>query len=180
MKNTLLLIPVVALLAACGSTDPYSKRADAERERQEKYVERVIDKAPKWMVEVPTSKSAVYSAGTGSANDYSMAFKIARQDAYDKICMTAGGTASQRMKTYKTESATLSESVSRSSCKEVDITGVEVAEKKIITEGTKYRAYVLLALPTGDANVLRRAKENQKLQELAAKRSTDAFKELDN
>ena len=179
MKNTLLLIPVVALLAACGSTDPYSKRADAERERQERYVERTIDKAPKWMLEVPTSKSAVYSAGTGSANDFSMAFKIARQDAYDKICMTAGGTASQRMKTYKTESATLSESVSRSSCKEVDITGVEVAEKKIITEGTKYRAYVLLALPTGDANVLRRAKENQKVQELAAKRSTEAFKELE-
>jgi hypothetical protein len=131
------------------------------------------------MLEVPTSKSAVYSAGTGSASDYSMAFKIARQDAYDKICMTAGGTASQRMKTYKTESTTLSESVSRSSCKEVDITGVEVSEKKIITEGAKYRAYVLLALPTGDANILRRAKENQKVQELAAKRSTEAFKELD-
>ena len=93
--------------------------------------------------------------------------------------MTAGGTASQRTKTYKTESATLSESVSRSSCKEVDITGVEVTEKKIITEGNKYRAYVVLALPTGDANVLRRAKENQRVQELAAKRSTEAFKELE-
>jgi hypothetical protein len=186
MKKFLLLVPIAAILTACGTTDPYAKRADAERERQERYVERVIDKSPKWMTEIPISNSAVYAAGTSASGDYSMALQKAKADAYGKICMAAGGTASQRTKIYKADSATASSEVSemvlRTSCKEVDLTGVEVAKDgvKMIQEGNRYRAYVLVVLPTGDANILRKAKEQAKLQEQIAKRAPDAFKELDN
>jgi hypothetical protein len=186
MKRSLLLLPIVAILAACGTTDPYGKRAEQERERQEKYVERVIDKSPKWMTEIPISNSAVYAAGTSASGDYSMAMMKAKADAYGKICMTAGGTASQRTKIYKADTANasseLSEMVLRTSCKEVDLTGVEVAKDgiKVIPEGTRFRAYVLVVLPTGDANILRRAKEQARLQEQVAKRAPEAFKELDN
>lgn len=183
MKKFLMIVPLVAMLAACGTTDPYAKRADNERARQEKYVERTIDQAPKWMIQTPTSNSAVYAAGTSASGDYSMAFQKAKADAYGKICMTAGGTASQRTKVYKADTAQtsseLSEMVLRTSCKEVDLTGVEIAERKIIPEGTRFRAYVLVALPTGDANILKRAKEQQKINELAAQRAPEAFKELD-
>ena len=183
MKKTLLLLPIVAVLAACGTTDPYGKRAEQERARQEKYVTRTIDQAPDWMIKVPTSASAIYSSGTSSSGDYSMAVHKAKADAYAKICMSAGGTASQRTKIYKADSATtsseLSEMVIRTQCKDVDITGVETADKKIISEGNRYRAYVLIVLPTGDANVLKRAKEQQKLNEEAVKRAPEAFKELD-
>ena len=183
MKKFLMIVPIVVMLTACGTTDPYGKRADMERERQAKQVERVIDKAPDWMIKVPTSTSAVYSAGTARSNDYSMAVHKAKAEAYGKICMTAGGTASQRTKIYKADNTTstseVSEMMIRTSCKEVDITGVETADKKIIPEGNYYRAYVLIALPTGDANVLKKSKEQQKLNELAAKRAPEAFKELD-
>lgn len=184
MKKSLILIPLVALLAACGTTkDAYERRADAERDRQERQVARVIDKAPDWMIKVPISNSAVYSSGTSSSGDYSMAVHKAKTDAYAKICMTAGGTASQRTKVYKADTAQssseLSEMVIRTSCKEVDITGVEVSDKKIIQEGNRFRAYVLIVLPTGDANVLKKAKEQQRLDELAAQRAPEAFKELD-
>lgn len=184
MMKTILLIPVIAILAACGTTDQYGKRADMERERQEKYVERVIDKAPKWMLETPISNSAVFAAGTSASGDYSFALQKAKADAYGKICMAAGGTASQRTKVYKADTATasseMSEMVLRTSCKEVDLTGVEVKEKKMIQEGSRYRAYVLVALPTGDANILRKAKEQRKIEELTARRAPEAFKELDN
>lgn len=183
MKKTLLLLPVIAMLAACGTTDPYGKRAEQERARQEKYVERTIDKAPDWMVKVPTSSSAIYSSGTSSSGDYSMAVHKAKADAYAKICMSAGGTASQRTKIYKADTATtsseLSEMVIRTQCKEIDITGVETADKKIISEGNRYRAYVLIVLPTGDANILKRAKEQKQLDEATVKRAPEAFKELD-
>lgn len=183
MKKILTLLPVIAILAACGTTDPYGKRAEQERERQERYVERSIDKAPKWMFELPKSSSAVYSNGTNTSASWEMALHKAKADAYGKICMTAGGTTSQQTKIYRADqgksSSEVSEMVIRASCKEVDITGVEVAEKKIMQEGTQYRAYVLIALPTGDANVLKRAKDQQKLNELAAQRSVEAFKELD-
>ena len=179
------MLPVLVLLTACGTTrDAYEKRADAERERQEKYVTRTIDQAPKWMFETPISNSAVFASGTSASGDFSMALHKAKADAYGKICMSASGTASQRTKIYKADTAQasseMSEMVLRTSCKEVDLTGVEVKDKKIIQEGNRYRAYVLVALPTGDANILRKAKEQAKLNEQVAKRSTEAFKELDN
>ena len=184
MKKILLLVPVIAVLAACGTTDPYQKRADNERERQERYVERSIDKAPKWMFEPPLSNSAVYEAGTAVSADFSMADHKAKADAYGKICMAAGGTASQRTKIYRTDSdkasTEFSEMAMRTSCKEVDLTGVEVKEIKRVSEGTRYRVYVLVALPTGDANILRKAKEEAKQRQVAAGRQEQAFKELDN
>ena len=184
MKKILLLVPVVAILAACGTTDPYQKRADNERERQERYVERSIDQAPKWMFEPPLSNSAVYEAGTAVSADFSMADTKAKADAYGKICMAAGGTASQRTKIYKTDSdkasTEFSEMAMRTSCREVDLTGVEVKEIKRVSEGTRYRVYVLVALPTGDANILRKAKEEAKQRQFAAGRQEQAFKELDN
>ena len=179
MKKTLLLIPIVAMLAACGTTDRHAKIAEDVRERETRSREMVLDKAPDWMIKLPESKNAVYSSGTASAKNYEMALKIASQHAKDKICMTAGGTVSTRMKTYNTESVTLSESVSRSSCKEVDTTGAYVEKQKIINTQFGYQAYVLVALPTGDANILKRAKEQQKLQELALKKFQEEDKKLD-
>jgi len=183
MKKTLLLIPVVAILAACGTTDPYQKRADNERERQERHVEKAIDKAPKWMTEVPISNSAIYEAGSAVSADFSIADIKAKADAYGKICMAAGGTASQRTKIYRADteraSTELSEMALRTSCDRVDLTGVEIKEIKRVAEGTRFRVYVLVALPTGDANILRKAKEQAKLNEQMARRAPEAFKELD-
>jgi hypothetical protein len=184
MKKTLLLIPIVAVLAACGTTDPYQKRADNERERQERYVEKAIDQAPKWMTQPPLSNSAVYEAGSAVSADFSMADIKAKADAYGKICMAAGGTVSQRTKIYRTDSerasTEMSEMAMRTSCSTVDLTGVEVKEIKRVAEGTRFRVYVLVALPTGDANILRRAKEEAKERQVAAGRRDQAFKELDN
>ena len=184
MKKIFILLPIVAALTACGTTDVYQKRSDNERQYKERQVERAIDQAPKWMTVVPVSNSAVYASGTSASGDFSMAFIKAKADAYGKICMAAGGTASQRTKIYKADSAEtsteLSEMVLRTSCKEVDLTGVEVTEKKIVSQGNQFRAYVLVALPTGDANVLKKAKEQAKLQEQVARRAPEAFKELDN
>ena len=53
MKKLVLVSAIAVLLTACGTTDPYQKRLDAERERQEKYVERSLDKAPDWMTKLP-------------------------------------------------------------------------------------------------------------------------------
>lgn len=183
MKKSLVLIPIIAVLSACSTSDPYQRRADAERGRQEKYVERTIDKAPKWMTELPKSTNAVFENGTAVSSDFSMADSKAKAMAFGKICMAAGGTASQQTKIYRTDSENasteLSELAIRSSCNSVDLTGVEIREIKRIQEGPRYRTYVLVALPTGDANILRRAKESQRQREIAAGRAPEAFKELE-
>jgi hypothetical protein len=183
MKKILLLVPVIAVLAACGTTDPYQKRADNERERQERYVEKAISQAPKWMIEPPISNSAVYEGGSAVSADFSMADIKAKADAYGKICMMAGGTASQQTKIYRTDSEAtsteMSEMALKTSCKSVDLTGVEIKEIKRVAEGTRFRVYVLVALPTGDANILRKAKDANRQREIAAARAPEAFKELD-
>jgi hypothetical protein len=62
----------------------------------------------------------------------------------------------------------------------VDLTGVETKEVKRLAEGSRYRSYVLVALPTGDANAFQKRKDALKLEKRASLRSADAFKELEN
>jgi hypothetical protein len=76
-------------------------------------------------------------------------------------------------------STEISELAIKSMCPSVDITGVEIKEVKRISEGGRFRTYVLVALPTGDANQLQKRKDQLKLKDRAEQRSNDAFKEMD-
>jgi hypothetical protein len=184
MKKTLLLIPIVAMLAACGSTDPYTKRANMERERQVVSQERILDKTPDWYNKLPVSSSAVYESGFASSFNMSDADMYAKTDAYGKLCMAAGGKTSQQTKVYSSEGENsrtqINERVTKSFCPNVDLTGVEQSQiKRVITPNGKFNTYVLIVLPTGDANILRKAKEAHAEREVALKRAPEAFKELD-
>jgi hypothetical protein len=201
MKKTLVLLPVVAILAACGSTQPpqavtnngnvivgmtqdqYERRADAERMRKSFDVEKSINQAPDWMSHLPNSNNAVFENGTAVSADWSMADHKAKAIAYGKICMAAGGTASQNTKIYNRDtekgSQEYSEMAMKTACKQVDLTGVEVKEIKHVAEGNRFRTYVLVALPTGDANVLKRAKREEQENLSTEDRANKAFKELD-
>ena len=183
MKNIAFILPIVALLTACGTTDTYQKRADAERERQEKYAERSLDKAPKWMTDLPKSTAAVYANGTSVSADMAMADEKAKVIAFGKICTAAGGEVDKQSRVFRQDvgdtSTENSEMAIRSMCRKVDVTGAEVVEIKRIAEGPRFRSYVLVALPMGDANILRREKVDEKIRQGTAGRATEAFRELD-
>jgi hypothetical protein len=183
MKKVLAILPLVALVA-CGSTkDPYEQRAAEAEAKREAQVERALSKAPEWMAKVPTSPNAVYANGTAVSSDFSMADYKSKLFAYGKICMAAGGTVSQQARTFMQDTNAAgvenSELAIKSMCPGVDITGVEIKEIKRIAEGSRYRTYVLVALPMGDANALQKRKDTIRAQERAEKRSNEAFKELD-
>ncbi len=183
MKKSLVLLPLVAALAACSTTDPYEKRADAERTRGEAHVERAISQAPKWMTELPKSQSAVYQNGTAVSPDMGMSTNKAKTMALGKVCMAAGGRVDQQSKIYRTDSENASTEFSelaiKSFCPGVDITGIEVVETKIIAEGARFRTYVLVALPTGEANQLQARKDRMRQERIAEGRSREAFREMD-
>lgn len=185
MNKLLTIVPIVAILSACGTTDPYAKRADVERERHMQSQERILDKTPKWFNEVPISSSAVYEVGFGSSFNMTNADAYAKNDAYGKLCMTAGGKTNQMTKTYSSEgensTTTLNERAIKSFCPSIDLTGVEQKEiKRVVTANGKFNTYVLVVLPTGDANILKKARAAQAERELAMKRAPGAFKEMDN
>ena len=183
MKKSLLVLPLVAALAACSTTDTFEKRAETERTRNEALVERAIDKAPKWMTELPKSTSAVYQNGTAVSTDMGMSTNKAKTMAFGKICMAAGGRVNQQSKIYRSDSETagteFSELAIKSFCPNVDITGVEVVETKMIAEGNRFRTYVLVALPTGEANQLQVRKDRLTQERRAEIRSREAFREME-
>lgn len=187
MKNIILLAPIVAILAACSSSpkDPYERRAYEDEQRKEKAAEQAIDKAPKWMTNLPVSKSAVYQNGTAVSPDYSMAVTKAKTVAFGKICMSAGGRVNQQSKIYRADSENASTEFSelaiKTYCPGVDISGVEVAAEgiKVISENGRFRAYVLIALPIGEANGIQKVTDARNQRRLAETRSRESFKELD-
>jgi hypothetical protein len=185
MKQLLVLAPIVAILAACSSApkDTYERRAYDERERQEKLADRAIDKAPKWMMELPQSKSAIYQNGSATSYDMSMSLNKAKTIAFGKICMSAGGRVDQQSKLYRLDSANAStensELAIKSFCPNVDISGVEMVETKMISEGGQFRSYVLIVLPTGDANAIQKFRAEQDQRRVAESRSREAFKEME-
>jgi hypothetical protein len=179
-----ILIPIVAALTACGTTsyNSFDKRADADRERQEKYVNRSLDAAPKWMTEVPESKSAIFAAGSAVSGDLSMADEKAKLIALGKICTTSGGTVDKRSKVYRVDtdksSSERSELAIQSACRRIDVTGVQIMDIKRISEGNRYRSYILVALPLGDTNVLRSEKDQRELEKSTKQNSDRIFNDM--
>ena len=67
----------------------------------------------------------------------------------------------------------------RSMCRTVDVTGAEVVEVKRLAEGSRFRSYVLVALPTGTANPIQQRRDQNRAQRTAQAQSDAAFRELD-
>ena len=194
MKKVFAILPLIALVA-CSSTktpvsnapvlptETYDNRAAVNQIDREAQVNKSIVQAPEWMARLPVSNNAVYANGSAVSTDMSMADYKAKLFAFGKICMAAGGKVDQQSKIFMQDTAVASTEVSelaiRSMCPSVDITGTEIREVKRISEGGRFRTYVLLALPTGDANALQKRKDQLKLNEGATQRGTEAFKELD-
>ena len=197
MKKVFAILPLIALVA-CSSTKPapapvstaptlptetYDNRAAVNQIDREAQVNKSIVQAPEWMSKLPVSNNAVYANGSAVSTDMSMADYKAKLFAYGKICMAAGGRVDQQSKIFMQDTAVASTEISelaiRSMCPSVDITGTEIREVKRIAEGGRFRTYVLLALPTGDANALQKRKDQLKLNEGAVQRGKEAFKELD-
>lgn len=178
-------LALVASLAACSSApkDSYERRVYDEQKQQEKAAERSVDQAPKWMSELPESKNAVFANGSSVSRDMSMADWKAKMVAMGKICVAAGGRVSQQGKIFMQDSESTSTEISemaiKTFCPSVDVTGVEVREIKRIAEGSRYRTYILVALPTGDANLLQKRKDALAQQQRARARSGEAFREMD-
>jgi hypothetical protein len=201
MKKVLAILPLIALVA-CSSTKPvpapvpapvsqapvlpteqYDNRTAVNQIDREAQVNRSIVQAPEWMTRLPVSNNAVYANGSAVSTDMSMADYKAKLFAFGKICMAAGGKVSQQAKVFMQDtteaSVEISELAIKSMCPSVDITGVEIKEVKRIAEGSRFRTYVLVALPTGEANQLQKRKDQLKLKDRADQRSSEVFKEMD-
>ena len=194
MKRLLIAGAVLAVLAGCSTTKDkygYDDRSDVINEKVAKGIDKSIDKAPDWYMKPPkNTASVVYAVGTETVigNNMDFALSKAKTSAYQTVCMNVGGYVTSSEKLYQTDTTTgsvsLSERAVKSGCDKVKIIGVEPVEKAfqntICNGGAPcVRAYALIALPIGEANIQQRTQVNDKLQQDSLKRRDEAFRELD-
>jgi hypothetical protein len=184
MIKSVVALSVVAVLTACSSTkDIYVQKVESDQKRQDRAAEIAVDKSPDWMFKLPKSANAVYENGTAISSDFGMADMKAKTIAYAKICIAAGGRVSSQTKIFRSDSdassTEASEMAIRSVCPDVNITGVETVEMKHIAENGRVRTYVLVALPIGGANTLRKEDDARQEREKALQRVPKAFQEVD-
>lgn len=178
MKKLVLVSAIAGVLTACGSTKTnYSAQFSAPNTLQTQQMASAIAQAPEWMSKLPKAAGYVFENGTATSGDFAFADIKAKSMAYAKICTAAGGKVRSQVKIFRSDSGDSStdhsEMALRSMCPDVDITGVETVEMKHVSEGNRIRTYVLVALPIGDKNVLKSARDAQN-------RAPEAFRELDD
>jgi hypothetical protein len=185
MKKLLIAVAVGTLLSACGTTNSSQQRADIDRTRQERAVEKTISQAPDWFIKRPKNTAEiVYGIGYGQSTNLNSAIDIAENEAYRQICSGAAGIVDSQTKTFRTDrdgqGSSISTTAIRTRCAGVDITGTEIEQHQLTNNGNRFTYYVLVALPLGDANTRLRAKEAAKQINDAMSQSDREFKELDN
>jgi len=190
MRRSLVSLGVVAILSACSTAQQvpvaqvHPQPIAAPVSPQVASVQRAMDAIPDWFVDVPKSTDTIYSVGDGVSSSMSGALGNARANAFEGICQTAGGTVRSQTKIYRqdteTNSTSLSTTAIRNLCPDVDVTGAVVEKRRIIQDGVRFRAFVLVALPIGEKNTLARTKHNDRMQERTMQTSEEAFRELDH
>ena len=178
MKKLAIAMAVTGILTACGTSGTnYSAMYSGQDSVKTAQMNSAIGQAPEWMSKLPKAPGYIFENGTATSSDFGFADIKAKTMAYAKICTAAGGKVRSQVKMFRSDSGDAStdqsEMALRSMCPDVDITGVETVEMKHVSEGNRIRTYVLVALPIGDKNVMKSAKD-------AAARAPEAFRELDN
>jgi hypothetical protein len=178
MKKLAIVLATAAGVSACGTSGTnYSAQYSNQNSFQTAQMASAIKEAPTWMSKLPKAAGYVFENGTATSPDFGFADIKAKTMAYAKICTAAGGKVRSQVKMFRSDSGDSStdqsEMALRSMCPDVDITGVETVEMKHVSEGNRIRTYVLVALPIGDKNVMKSAKD-------AAARAPEAFRELDD
>ncbi len=177
MKKLAIVLGTAAVVSACGTSGTnYSAQYSNQNSFQTAQMTSAIKEAPTWMSKLPKAAGYIFENGTATSPDFGFADIKAKTMAYAKICTAAGGKVRSQVKMFRSDSGDAStdqsEMALRSMCPDVDITGVETVEMKHVSEGNRIRTYVLVALPLGDKNILKSAKD-------AAARAPEAFRELD-
>ena len=195
MKKVILL-GAVAMLGACSSnkvvetamTVPPNTVVDAETYvYKSKVVNEQIEIIPDWFLKMPESENAIYSTGTAATTDLQLSVDLAVLNAKTTLADRINGRVRSQTKSFvakigSEETASVLSEVEKATkniIADVDVAGYKVSETEVVSNGPKYRAYVLLEYSDKEANkiIMNRLRKDRML--LSKIRSTKAWKELD-
>ena len=186
------LVLAGGFVAGCASPEPGSpKSVYQEQQKKEEArvakVEQTVEELPDWYTNLPKSANSVFAAGTATSPDLQLALDKGTLNAKRTLADRINGLLSSKMKEFVTEIGqgedtevlTEAERVTTNLITEVNVSGYSQADAKILSQGNKYRAYVLLEYPIGKANriLVDQVKKNRILE--GKLRASKAFKELE-
>ena len=184
MKTLLLLSLLV--LAACSSVKPGSFEAlKAEKEETKKEMAKTLDNTPKWYLTPPKDNTAVYEKAVARSRDMQMAVNKAHMLARAQLAIAIQGEINATMRLFMDEvgyNPDVSNNASIVTSQDtllVELPGVEQEDAKLLLEGDRYVAYVLIKYPVGEMNKVMVDRIHQNNALTAKLRASKAFTELE-
>lgn len=162
MDNKFLLLPALALLAACADKDVPPQMAMSKEEfvyKRDQVVEQ-IEQMPEWYTQIPSEDNAVFAVGTAITPDMQLAVDIATLSAKTTLADRIDSKLRSQMKTFKSKLGSDDferrlahefEQATINVIADADVAGYRVKESSIVPNGTQYRAYVLLEYTDAEA-----------------------------
>jgi hypothetical protein len=189
-------IAIVSILGACANLDVKHNAKNCPADQQQtgpcdvliKKAKKTAESVPDWMLKLPSSDEAFYSAGTAVSRDMQLAIDKANLAAKRNLADRIGGELSSQIKefviesgdTYNSDLVTVDvERVTKNIIAQINVAGYVPHEMEVYPLGTMYRVYTLLAYPIGSKNdiLIEQIRRNRALY--AHVRSSVAFKELE-
>jgi len=171
------------------NTIPPNSIADAEvYQYKTKAVTEQIEVMPDWFKKMPDSDTAIYSTGTAATTDLQLSVDLAVLNAKTTLADRINGRVRSQTKSFvakigNEETASVLSEVEKATkniIADVDVAGYKVSETEVVSNGPKYRAYVLLEYSDKEANkiIMNRLRKDRML--LSKIKSTKAWQELDD
>ena len=197
MYKEVAIIGTCLALGACSTnkvvevmnTVPPNSIADAEvYQYKTKAVTEQIEVMPDWFKKMPDSDTAIYSTGTAATTDLQLSVDLAVLNAKTTLADRINGRVRSQTKSFvakigNEETASVMSEVEKATkniIADVDVAGYKVSETEVVTNGPKYRAYVLLEYSDKEANkiIMNRLRKDRML--VSKIKSTKAWQELDD
>lgn len=176
MKNSTIsffVLVSILLLNACGGTKELAKTDTGD--------------IPEWYLTTPSEPDYIFAAASSTSRDMDLAINKASTEARAGIARNLEIKVNSMQKKFEEEvgQGENSEYLSQftQATKTVvskELSGSQISQKKLVKDGSNWRAYVLAKYPIGAAQkaFLKQISDNTNLYTRV--RSTEAFKELEN
>jgi len=188
VKFILFIGAVCILLSAC-TPPPMESAHSIWTKRNAEVVSEAVQEIPEWFSS-PTKDEAeaVYSVGTAIGPNLQLSYDRAILNAKRVLADRVDGMMSSRVKAFVAESGqnenkiftAEAERVVTNFMAEVNVAGYALERTDIQASYGRYRVYVMLKYPLGEANDIMMLKLRRSVERNSQKRADKAYRELDN
>ena len=187
MKFILFIGAACILLSACTPTPKETVRAAWMRQNAE-VVSKAVEGIPEWFSTPREDETeAVYSVGTAIGPNLQLSYDRAILNAKRVLADRVDGLMSSKVKAFVAESGQNENKVFTAEAQrvvtnfmaDVNVAGYAMERTSIQASYGRYRVYVMLRYPLGEANDIMMLKLRRSVELNSRKQADDAFRELE-